>query len=73
MLDQNAFNRVSSPLAARFEDLSLAWLKDLFQLPAAWGGVLTSGDTMANFVGLAAARQWWGEHHGVDVAAVGLA
>jgi glutamate/tyrosine decarboxylase-like PLP-dependent enzyme len=33
-LDQNAYNRVTSPLAARLEDLSLAWLKDLCVLPA---------------------------------------
>ncbi|MDP8927164.1 MAG: aminotransferase class I/II-fold pyridoxal phosphate-dependent enzyme [Actinomycetota bacterium] len=72
-LDQNAYNRVTSPLAARLEDLSLAWLKDLCVLPAAWAGVLTTGGTMANFVGLAAARQWWGERHAVDVADGGMA
>jgi glutamate/tyrosine decarboxylase-like PLP-dependent enzyme len=33
---------------------------------------MTTGATMANFVGLAAARQWWGERHGVDVSEDGL-
>jgi glutamate/tyrosine decarboxylase-like PLP-dependent enzyme len=71
-LDQIAFNWVSSPFAMRLEQISTGWLKELFGLPAAWSGVFTTGATMANFVGLAAARQWWGEQHGVDVAARGL-
>ena len=73
VLDQNAAAWASSPLAARLEQLSIAWLKDLFGLPSTWGGVLSTGATMANFTGLAAARQWWGERHGVDVADRGLA
>lgn len=73
VLDQNAYNQVSSPLAARLEALSVAWLKDLLELPDSWAGVLTTGATMANVVGLAVARQWWGEQHGVDVARFGLA
>jgi glutamate/tyrosine decarboxylase-like PLP-dependent enzyme len=72
-LDQIAFNWVSSPFAMRVEQLALAWLKELFGLPAAWSGVFTSGATMANFTGLAAARRWWGAQHGVDVEEEGLA
>jgi glutamate/tyrosine decarboxylase-like PLP-dependent enzyme len=34
--------------------------------------VLTTGATTANFTALAAARQWWGDQHGVDIAANGL-
>ncbi|HEX7311074.1 MAG TPA: aspartate aminotransferase family protein [Gaiellaceae bacterium] len=71
-LDQNAFNWVSSPLAMRLEQISVDWLKELFGLPAAWSGALTTGATMANFTGLAAARRWWGEQHGVDVEEQGL-
>jgi len=66
-LDQNSFSWVSSPLGSRVERVSLSWLKNLFELPAGWGGVLTSGATMANFTGLAAARRWWAGEHGVDV------
>ncbi len=55
-LDQNAYNWVSSPLAARLEQISLNWLKELFGLPAAWSAVLTTGATMANFVADAIAR-----------------
>lgn len=72
VLDQNAFAWVSSPLGTRLEAVSVAWLKDLLGIPTTWGGVLTTGATMANFTGLAAARQWWGERHGVDVAEAGM-
>jgi glutamate/tyrosine decarboxylase-like PLP-dependent enzyme len=72
-LDQNAFSWVSSPLGSRVEKVAVAWLKDLFELPADWGGVLTTGATTANFVGLASARRWWGLEHGVDVDRDGFA
>jgi glutamate/tyrosine decarboxylase-like PLP-dependent enzyme len=72
LIDQNAGAWDSSPLATQLEAVSLAWLQELFGLPAAWGGVLTTGATTANFTALAAARQWWGEQHGVNVAARGL-
>jgi glutamate/tyrosine decarboxylase-like PLP-dependent enzyme len=72
-LDQNAAAWDASPLGTRLEELSLNWLKDLFGVPADWGGVLTTGATMANFTGLAAARRWWGLRHGVDVDDEGLA
>jgi len=65
--DQNAFAWESSPLGTRLEELAVDWLKDLFALPATWGGVLTTGATMANFTGLAAGRRWWAERHGVDI------
>jgi glutamate/tyrosine decarboxylase-like PLP-dependent enzyme len=72
-LDQIAFNWVSSPLAMQLEQVSVSWLKELFELPAEWSGVLTTGATTANFTGLAAARRWWGREHGVDVEEEGLA
>jgi glutamate/tyrosine decarboxylase-like PLP-dependent enzyme len=73
LIDQNAGGWDMSPLATQLEELSLAWLQDLFGLPREWGGVLTTGATTANFAALAAARQWWGEQQGVDVATDGLA
>ena len=73
LIDQNAGGWDMSPLSTQLEELSLAWLQDLFGLPAEWDGVLTTGATTANFAALAAARQWWGEQQGVDVAADGLA
>ncbi|MBA2614652.1 MAG: aspartate aminotransferase family protein [Actinobacteria bacterium] len=71
-LDQNSFAWIESPLGAQLERTSLAWLRELFDLPADWGGVLTTGATMANFVALACARRWWAGRHGVDVDAQGL-
>jgi glutamate/tyrosine decarboxylase-like PLP-dependent enzyme len=72
-LDQMAYAWVASPIAAKLELVSLAWLKDLFDLPSDWGGIITTGATMANFVCLAAARQWWGQKHGIDIAEQGFA
>ncbi len=71
--DQVAFAWASSPFAARLEQVAVDWLRQLFELPDQFGGVLTTGATMANFVSLAAARNWWGERHGIDVEARGLA
>ena len=72
-IDQNAGMWLSSPAAAQTELTVLRWLKELFGLPADWAGALTSGATMANLVGLAAARQWAGARLGFDAAADGLA
>lgn len=71
-LDQMAYAWVASPLATRLEQISLKWLQEMFGLPLDWQGVMTTGATMANFVCLAAARQWYGEQLGVDVAEDGL-
>ncbi|MFB3909571.1 MAG: aspartate aminotransferase family protein [Candidatus Eisenbacteria bacterium] len=71
-MDQMAYTWVTSPLAVELELLSLSWLKELFGLPAGWSGVMTTGASMANFVGLAAARQWWGERYGADISERGL-
>jgi glutamate/tyrosine decarboxylase-like PLP-dependent enzyme len=70
--DQNPGAWVSTPLGAHLESVALGWLKELFGLPASWGGILTTGATMANFTALACARRWWGQQHGVDVDVEGL-
>lgn len=72
-LNQVAYNWVSSPLAARLEQVSLLWLKELFGIPAEWSAVMTTAATTANFVGLGSARRWWGLKHGVDVDSRGMA
>ncbi|HYB30251.1 MAG TPA: pyridoxal-dependent decarboxylase [Solirubrobacteraceae bacterium] len=70
--DQVAYAWASSPFAAHLEQVAVGWLRALFELPEEFGGVLITGATMANFVGLAAARNWWGERLGVDVESEGL-
>jgi glutamate/tyrosine decarboxylase-like PLP-dependent enzyme len=71
--DQVTYTWAVSPVGVRMELQALDWLKELFGLPQAWAGVMVTGATMANFVCLAAARQWWGEQHGADVSETGLA
>ena len=73
VIDQASYAWASSPLGTRLEQVCLSWLKELFGLPRELTGVMTTGATMANFVALAAARQWWGERHGADVSERGLA
>jgi glutamate/tyrosine decarboxylase-like PLP-dependent enzyme len=73
LLDQNAFVRASSRFADAVETVTLDWLRDLFGLPAGWGGALTASATFANLTGLALATHWWAERHGVDVTSAGLA
>jgi len=64
---------VLSPVGVQMELQALDWLKELFGLPASMSGVMVTGATMANFVGLASARQWWGEQLGFDVSETGMA
>jgi glutamate/tyrosine decarboxylase-like PLP-dependent enzyme len=72
LLDQNAFARISSPLAHEIETVAIDWLRQLVGLPDGWGGALVGSATFANFTSLATATHWWGERHGVDVADTGL-
>jgi len=73
LCDQITYTWVTSPLGVHLELLSLNWLKELFELPASWGAIMTTGATMSNFVSLACARQWWGERRGVDLSETGMA
>jgi len=70
--DAITYTWVLSPAGVEMERQALAWLKELLGLPSSWPGVMVTGATMANFVCLASARQWWGEKLGVDVSEVGL-
>lgn len=70
--DQNAFGFVMSPAAVTIEAIAFRWLVELLELPSSTGGALTTGATMANFTGLAAARHTLLKHAGWDVEEDGL-
>lgn len=73
VLDQCAYTWVSSPLGVQLELVAVDWLRQAFGLGDQFSGIMTSGATMANYTAMSAARQWWGERHGVDVSQHGLA
>ncbi|WP_202594168.1 pyridoxal phosphate-dependent decarboxylase family protein [Frateuria defendens] len=69
--DQNT-QRNGDTCAAAIEQQAVNLLGELLGWPPAWTGVCVTGATMANYVGMALARQWAGHRHGRDVAADGL-
>jgi glutamate/tyrosine decarboxylase-like PLP-dependent enzyme len=71
-LDQNPTAGIDSS-APDLERETVAWLRDLFGIDAAHEGCFVSGATMSNFVGLAIAREWLGEQHGISIAETGVA
>jgi glutamate/tyrosine decarboxylase-like PLP-dependent enzyme len=71
--DQSAYSWAASAFASGLEQIAVDWLRQLFELPESFGGVLVTGATMANFVGLTAARSWWADRLGFDVDEQGLA
>jgi glutamate/tyrosine decarboxylase-like PLP-dependent enzyme len=71
--DQSAYSWAASAFASGLEQIAVDWLGQLFELPESFGGVLVTGATMANFVGLTAARSWWADRLGFDVDEQGLA
>ncbi len=70
--DQNAAFSVMSPVAAKIEEIALAWTIELFGLPKSCGAGFVTGTTMANFSALAAARTALLDRAGWDVEEAGL-
>jgi glutamate/tyrosine decarboxylase-like PLP-dependent enzyme len=70
-VDQNPGMWTLGPAGVEVEQVTLGWLADLLGFPYG-SGVLTSGATMANLVGLAVARHAAGRRHGVDVREEGV-
>ncbi|HWF09559.1 MAG TPA: aminotransferase class V-fold PLP-dependent enzyme [Bryobacteraceae bacterium] len=70
--DQNGFCFATSPAAAAVEEISARWLIELFGLRRSSSVGFTSGCTMANFTGLAAARHALYRQLGCDVERQGL-
>ena len=71
--DQNTAMRHSTPGVVAVEDAAAAWALDLLGLPAGADVGFVTGATMANFTGLAAARQQVLADAGWDVGRDGLA
>jgi len=71
--DQNTAMRYATPGTVAVEDAAAAWLLDLLGLPATADVGFVTGATMANFTGLAAARQQVLADVGWDVNRDGLA
>ncbi|KPY83791.1 pyridoxal-dependent decarboxylase [Pseudomonas syringae pv. tagetis] len=73
VLDQNVATERHS-IAAFIEAQVLTFISNLLKLPAdLFQGVLTTGATAANLVGLSSAREWCGEQAGVSIAHEGIA
>jgi glutamate/tyrosine decarboxylase-like PLP-dependent enzyme len=70
--DQNVGLWAVSPTGSAIEESALAWLLDVLDLPRESAGAFTTGATMANFTGLAAARHALLQRAGWDVEADGL-
>lgn len=70
-IDQNATGPEGSVNAA-VEEQVINWLCEIANLPVPqFDGVLTTGATVSNLLGLVAGRQWCGEKVGVDIDADG--
>jgi glutamate/tyrosine decarboxylase-like PLP-dependent enzyme len=69
--DQNVMGSVDSS-APYLEKETFAFFRQLFHLSDAHSGTFVTGATMANFTGLAIARQWSAHRLGVNVAQKGL-
>jgi len=70
--NQNAALEVMSPVGAKLESVALEWVRDLLGLPLGAQGAFVTGDTLANFTGLAAARHTVLEKVGWSVELQGL-
>ncbi len=69
--DQNT-QRNGDTCAAVIETEAVDLLRQLLYWPSHWTGLCVTGATMANFVGMALARQWYGRQHDRDVAVDGV-
>jgi glutamate/tyrosine decarboxylase-like PLP-dependent enzyme len=59
-------------VAHALERQTIRFLTELLNLGNDFTGTFVTGATMSNFVGLATARQWIGELHGIDFSDEGL-
>jgi len=70
--DQNTAFYQTTPACAAMEEVAAKWALDLLKLPSTCSVGMVTGATVANLVGLAAARHAVLEKHGWDVEEDGL-
>ena len=70
--DQNTAHQVMSPIASRLEETCERWPAELFGFPSGSAAGFVTGTMMANFSGMAAARNELLRRQGWNVAARGL-
>ena len=70
--DQNVVLYLATPAASIVEEVVASWLVELFDLPSSTTVGFVSGDTMANFTGVAAGRHAVLRRLGWDVEEQGL-
>ncbi|BDX05043.1 pyridoxal phosphate-dependent decarboxylase family protein [Planctobacterium marinum] len=72
LLDQNV-SKDGDSIASMVERQAIQWLVELFNLPASFTGLCTTGATASNFLAAVTARQFAGTQQGIDVAKQGMA
>ncbi|MGV6851005.1 MAG: pyridoxal phosphate-dependent decarboxylase family protein [bacterium] len=70
--DQNV-HKTGDSIASLVEQQTVEWLVQLFDLPHSFTGLMTTGGTACNFLGVCTARQYAGQRQGIDVAKDGVA
>ncbi len=72
VMNQSMDSWDQAPAATEVELHLMTWLADLMGMPATGSGVMTSGGTASNVLGITLARSWAASHIGVDVLKTGL-
>lgn len=71
IFDQNV-HKAGDSIASLVEQQAVDWMLELFDLPKTFGGIMTTGGTACNFLGICVARQYAGKLQGIDVAKEGV-
>ncbi|WP_020409890.1 pyridoxal phosphate-dependent decarboxylase family protein [Hahella ganghwensis] len=70
-IDQNVGSSGDS-IASAIEQQTMEWLLEMVDLPNTFTGILTTGATASNMLGLTCGRQFAGYQQGIDIAEEGL-
>jgi glutamate/tyrosine decarboxylase-like PLP-dependent enzyme len=72
LMNQSMDSWDQSPAATEVELHLMKWLSHLMGMPTSGSGVMTSGGTASNLLGITLARSWAASKIGVDVLQLGL-